>query len=72
MKIKYEITEMRGLGSSYSTLCPYSEQGRYTHETIRVGSQVCQRCDYHISMNENYVKCKYEKICSHSTKKEAK
>jgi len=59
MRIKYNTYESI-LGVDYITPCPHSQEGKYTHETINVGSRACCRCPYYISKETDSVNCKFK------------
>lgn len=48
----YNVNEFAGGHYEYTTPCPFGMQGRYTHDTIYVGSLACQRCRYFKDINK--------------------
>lgn len=52
------------LGSEYITPCPNKQKGKYTSETIMVGSRACRLCPYYGGIAENYVKCNFDRYVS--------
>ena len=48
---KYNVNEYIGGYLEYTTQCPFGMQGRYTNESLMVGSLACQRCEYYRGIN---------------------
>lgn len=48
----YNLNEYIGGHFEYTTPCPYGMSGRYTRETLMVGSLACQRCEFFRDINK--------------------
>jgi len=58
----YNVNEFVGGHYEYTTQCPFGMVGKYTQETLMVGSLACQRCEHFRGINreDGIVSCGIE------------
>ncbi len=55
----FNVDEYTGGRVDYTTPCPFGTLGKYTGETLMVGSLACQRCEHYRGINreDGFVFC---------------
>lgn len=57
-RYRFVVEEYVGGQYGFPTPCPLNMVGKYTHLPITVGSRACERCENHLEVDGEYVKCK--------------